>query len=555
LSTADVRPLGQTGEVDSWSAALLLLEDVPSPSEQLRSSSTDAAEKIHAVLASKGLTLYQASQQSIALYGKSSRYFLPHNLYYDLRQETFTPSVFQVVALSRISQYRIEDWLRVLGIDLENIPRLQALLSRKRTALIDDSLTDRDASVPWVRSRVFQYSLSSIAPLSKLLEPVGLRRISSLPGVGASKFAYAKIGDQDALGFPELLPGSIVRADPDLVARALPEKDGRPSGRIFLVEHNKGLFCSRLSRIQENVVIPIGVELSYAHIELRVPAEAKLHGVVDLEIRSLCKPTYPQVPTDLARLWTPMPLAEKRTLPQLLATARIKAGLSFREAAAATRTISNALGDDRYRISATSICDYEVVGTPPRALHKLVTLCCIYGLTFQTLLRSIGLPLEHAGTENIPDRLTGRLLLPELKEASAHDGFLGKLLEISKAVPFFLRNAISPLVGLPDISLDDLFWIGGEKQVFHPYIANGVVAIVNRRKKTPSHLPAKPAWKQPVYLLMQRDGTYMCACCGIENNMLVIHPYTEYVPRTLQFRHRKEIEVVGQVVAVARRLL
>src|SRR5262249_995703 len=192
-----------------------------------------------------------------------------------------------------------------------------------------------------------------------------------------------KRGDQDALGFPELLPGSIVRADPDLTAEFLPEKGGRSSHRIFLVEHNKGLFCSRLHRVQENVIVPIGVELSYAHIELRVPREARLHGVVDLEIRSLSKPTCPQVPNDLAKLWRRVPLLGQQTFHQLLTTARINAGLSFREAAAATRTISNVLGDERYRISATSICDYEVLGTPPRALHKIVTLCCTYGLSFQ----------------------------------------------------------------------------------------------------------------------------------------------------------------------------
>src|SRR5215831_18240661 len=118
---------------------------MPSRFRQPPASSVDVAERIHAILASKGLTLYQASQQSIVLYGKSSPYFLPHNLYYDLRQETFTPSIFQICALSRISRYRIQDWLHVLGIDLENIPRLQAQLSRKRSALIDDSLTDADA--------------------------------------------------------------------------------------------------------------------------------------------------------------------------------------------------------------------------------------------------------------------------------------------------------------------------------------------------------------------------------------------------------------------------
>ena len=49
------------------------------------------------------------------LYGRSSPYFVPHNLYYDLTNETFSPSLHQLFALSRVSGYRLNDWLRVFG--------------------------------------------------------------------------------------------------------------------------------------------------------------------------------------------------------------------------------------------------------------------------------------------------------------------------------------------------------------------------------------------------------------------------------------------------------
>jgi hypothetical protein len=533
---------------------------VPSRSGLSSSTTVELTERIHAILASKGLTLYQASQQSIALYGRSSPYFLPHNLYYDLRHATFTPSIFQVFALSRISGYRISDWLRVFGIDLNDVPRLQALLPRKRTALVDHTLTDDQAWVQWFRSRAGHNSGPAIAPLSLLLEPVGFRKISSLPGAGTSKFIYAKIGVQDALAFPDVLPGSIVRADPELIGVSFPRNNGRISSRIFLLEHCKGLFCCRVRRVRENIIVPVGTKLSYAPVELRVPSQAKLLGVVDFEIRSLVKAVCPEVPNELAKLWQPAPLFEDDTVRQLLIRGRTNAGLSLREAAAAARTVSDMLADDRYRISPSSICDYEAQCTPPRGLHKIVTHCCIYGLILHSFMRSVRIPVEQAGTEAMPDRLAGRSSSEESRlqelaaDASLHPGLLEHLLEVCEEIPFFLRTAVASFVGLGKISIADFLSIGGDRQSPHPYLAKALLAVVNRRRKTPFHFPSKPVWKQPAYLLLKRDGSYLGACCDIEKNTLVVHPYTEQFHGALQFRYRKDIEVLGQIVAIVRRI-
>jgi hypothetical protein len=117
------------------------------------SANVPLAERIQSILSSKGLTLYRVSQQSAALYGQSSPYFLPHNLYYDLRVGSFIPSIHQITALSRISGYRLADWLRVFGFSLEDITRLQVLLPPKRTILLDTSLTDSDDWVSWFQNR------------------------------------------------------------------------------------------------------------------------------------------------------------------------------------------------------------------------------------------------------------------------------------------------------------------------------------------------------------------------------------------------------------------
>jgi len=76
---------------------------------------------------------------------------------------------------------------------------------------------------------------------------------------------YVKIGREDALAFPDLLPGSIVRVNPEISEGLLSEEDGRALGRIFLIEHSKGLCCCRLRWQGKNRIIPLSSHLPYAY--------------------------------------------------------------------------------------------------------------------------------------------------------------------------------------------------------------------------------------------------------------------------------------------------
>jgi hypothetical protein len=528
---------------------------VPVRPRQHSPANVDLAEKIQSILASKGLTLYQVSQRSQVLYGRSSPHFLPHNLYYDLRCGPFKPSIYQVFTLSRISGYRLRDWLRVFGFDLEDIPRLQALLPCKRTVVLDSPLTDPNTWVPWLRNKANNLPAPSIAPLARLLEPTRPMRVGSMPDISNRGFLYAKIGREDALAFPDLLPGSIVRVNPRFSDGLVLQKHSPISSRTFLIEHSKGFFCCRARVVGNGVVMPVSTLLSYAQVELQFPMEAKFLGVADLEIRPLINVEEPVVPQELARHWRPHPLTVEGKFGQVLRRARGKRNLSLREAATMSRRIDDILAEDRYFASPSSLCDYEVLNTPPRSFHKIITLCSLYGLTLQTLLQAIGIDMERAGTEPMPDHSVDNMSQPDAADNPDGAGFLEQLLERCGEVPFFLRESIAPLSGLEDPSLEDLFWVGGKHDVLHPYLANGLLALVNRRRRRPFHFSSKPLWQQPLYLLLKRDGTYLCACCGIENGTLIVHPYSQHFHRPEQFRYHHDVEVVGEIVMIARRLV
>ena len=516
----------------------------------------DVAERLRAILASKGLTLYQVSQKSEVLYGHSSPYFLPHNLYYDLRSGTFTLSIQQLAALSRVSGYRLNDWVRAFGFDLQDIVRLQVLLPSKRTVLLNSTLDDAQAFVPWFESKSFHNPTPAMAPLSELLEFKHCSRLGVLKIIRGNRL-YAKIGYEDTLAFPELLPGSIVRVNGNFSNDYVLKRNGRTSNDLFLIEHSKGFYCCRLQVIEDRLIVPVSTQLPYGQVELRVPEEARNLGVVDLEIRSLVRAEHPEVTVDLARHWRPMTLGEPSKLGQLLRNSRIKMNLSLRDASALSRRAADLLRNQQYFVSSSSLSDYEALDTPPRHFHKAITLCSLYGLQFNSFLRTIGIEPESLGQEVIPDRFVGRTFLQDCIPCNMDDhptGFLAELLRESADIPFFLCGSLEALSGISEVSLHDCFWVGGEPNPLHPYLRKALVVIVNRRKRKPIHFRSKPLWEQPLYVLQKRDGTYLCACCALESGSLVVHPYSQEFYRATRLRYHDDAEIVGQVVTIARKL-
>jgi hypothetical protein len=234
--------------------------------------------------------------------------------------------------------------------------------------------------------------------------------------------------------------------------------------------------------------------------------------------------------------------------------------LSFRDVSALSRHIATELGDDQYFTAPGTLSDYEALDTPPRHIHKAITLCTVYGLHFSTFLKSIGLHLDQAGEYPIPDNFVPQKFATRSRGGTNEidepmgNGFLEQLMSRSGDMPFFLHQSLPILSAIATPSLHDFFWVGGKQNALHPLLVNGFLVIVNRHRKKPAHFRSKPLWQQPLYVLLRRDGTYMCACCSLENGSLVIHPYSPDYQRPEQLRNRYDAEVIGEIVTIARRL-
>jgi hypothetical protein len=528
------------------------------------------ADRARGILRAQGLTLYKAAAITRANYPRQPGYHLPRNLYFQLHSATWSPTIQQLLALSRLTGYRLADWLAIFGFHLDGISRVQIRLCQPRTVLLDSTVYDSHASLRWFQDRSTSTVSPPIAPLSQLLEPVDSQPIAGLLTKGTGPYVYAKIGRQDVYAFPDLAPGSIVRADARFAIRSERKRNAEFAKAIFLVEHSRGICCCRLHFGTKNRITLRSTELPFASVELELGSEARILGIVDMEVRPLPsrkRRTTPwcaerEVARDLTRLWTPAPFDVGFTAREAafrIRNARQRAGLSLRQASEMSRGIAGAFEDRRYFASPGSLSEFEATSIPPRHIHKLFTLSILYSLRFDQLLQWFGLGQDEARLAAIPaewmvpaKKFLAKKATPIIRGEGSSGGFVANTLKRLGELPLFLRKSVGSLSGLEDISLRDVYWVGGNRETMHPLLNGALFVILDRRKRRPRIFPRKGAWGQPLYLLRKRDGSYLMASCGMEDGAIVLHPYTdEFVPQE-RLRKTADAEVVGQIVTVIR---
>jgi hypothetical protein len=522
----------------------------------------DRAEQVRRILTSRDLTLYRASQQSAEIFGRASRFHIPHNLYYDVADPSLIPTIHQILALSHITNYRLYDWLAVFGFDLHHISRLQLLIPRQRTTLLDSSVYDAHAWIPWFGDRPNTGRVPPIAPVGQFLASATARRAAELLALNKRRFLYAKVGEGDLHASPPLAPGSIVRVDERRSGELVSEGKINSTPRFFLVEHGSGFTCSQLLALEKDRIMLHVPERPCAQLELRLGKEARILGVVDAELRPIRANHNARILHRSAAQPKLQPLNIQTSLKDLLKSARLRVGLSFREASGMSRWVASTLSDKLYFAAPSTLSDYETLSAPPRHIQKIITLCVLYCIDFEGFLRSCGLPLDQGGHEPIPDELVPRQPPNRSYDLQAsnkqehlpeHGGLLDSLLKQWEEIPLFLRHCLNEITGLKNFSLSDVFWVGGDKVPSHPLLSNATFVVVNRRVKNPAQ--SKTACESPLSVLLRRDGSYLCSCCALHQGNLVVRAYPSGRFATQQFKNGIDAEVVGQVTTILRRIL
>jgi hypothetical protein len=491
-----------------------------------------------------------------------SRCRIPRNFHNDLVTTALSPDIFQLFTLSAVSGYRLADWLSLFGFFPDEISHLQLSLPAKRTTLISGTRY-RSQSEFWF-SAPPGWSADSICPLVQFLRTLELQRASRANSNEHESYLYARVGREDAFAFPDLLPGSLVRVDTRSPECRLPVRIGSVSHSIFVVEHARGLVCCRLLRVDEKRFAPQASELLYAQVPLEFGNEARLVGVIDLELRRF-SPTgateAPQVPPELATFWKPEPLVTERTkeLGGWIRAMRVRSGLHLREASYQSARIAELLQDSRYFIARGSLSAYERLERPPRHVHKIFSLCALYGLALEAFLEKLGLPLAQSGRDSFPNDLLPKFSSPPFlrtrKGTSVPFGSssLADLVAQSQDLPPFLASALRQ-TGESVLSVHDIFWVGGSRGAFHSRLRAPLFAAVDRRRKRPNTTGRLPNPEQSIYILLRRDGRFLCGRTALEGGDLLVQSFSDGVSKPVRLRNRLDAEVVGQVVGVIRRV-
>ena len=467
-----------------------------------------------------------------------------------MRRASFSPSLHQLFSLSVLTGYRLTDWVRLFGFSLDTGVRFQAAWPCNRTVELDSHIYHPEAEIPWFEEAPSVALGSDLSPLNRWLSG---RKLVSLQELARPKsgFRYFKIGSDDAYAYPDLLPGSIVRVNPRIDMKTLLGETVRD--RILAIEHSSGVTCSHARLNNVGKIILCSKQLPYTPAELTLGTQARILGVVDLEIRRLAFSAAPTVSSRNAQQW---PLeALDRSEPcfgEYLRRARLRSNLSFKAASERIREVARALLHANYFCSPSFLSDIEASGRFPRHIHKLISLSALYCVSALELAARAGLPVGTAGKEAMPLGLNGSIREGMRTDSGSNFPFLRAVEDRFEEIPFFLHNALLSLTGLPYPSVRDIFWAGATADLTHPYLRDAVFLAVNRKSKQPAPLLSSPLWAQPLYVIELRNGHRLCATCSLHGETLLIRPCTAIRGTPLRLRNHADAEVLGRVVALVR---
>ncbi len=360
------------------------------------------ARLIANILRQSGHTVAQLSTGTGKRYGSRSPYFIPPTFLFKLRRGV-TPHICQIAALSESTGYRFVDWMRVLGFDLHQIPRLQVELHPERTVL----LTPIELATASFQSRSLRSQASTCFQRGENMWPA------------TGRYALAKIGSRDALASPKLIPGMIVRVDRCYRQRMDGAGVSSRQELLWLVEQPGGLTCCHLRWINRYQVVLLPSRPPLGSLPLSLPAEARILGIVDLEEG----PATPEMSHFRAGAtpcecpdWSSFGRKEMR-FSGLLRAARCRTGLTFRAAHQLTAAVARILACRDYAIGLGLLSDYEAMGRLPRHIAKIISLCITYCLDIRQLMEAAGvhvddvnkmpLPALHSFVASRPDVVSG----------------------------------------------------------------------------------------------------------------------------------------------------
>ncbi len=245
---------------------------------------------------------------------------------------------------------------------------------------------------------------------------------------------------------------------------------------------------------------------------------------------------------------------------QKMRRVRERLRLRYRDVEHASQRIASQYGNNEFLIGLSRLSDIENKGTVP-SLHKLYSLCAIYGLDFTTALCWYGVDLEQLSIDAVrfAHNQTRTFDLPASERASVNlpleldDNFDLRVTNyFSRHIKRWGKVSIGLLNSL-DLRRYRYAFIGTEDWSMYPILPPGSFVQVDETKKRIAKEGWNNEYEKPIYFLEHRHG-FRCGWCSYQNGFLLVQPHSASYESPVIYSYPGEVEIIGQIVGAAMRL-
>ena len=216
----------------------------------------------------------------------------------------------------------------------------------------------------------------------------------------------------------------------------------------------------------------------------------------------------------------------------------------------------------RFYVSAARLAQIENDNAIP-SMFKTFTLATVYGLSFNEILSRYGVDSDRthsyraeiglSATRPVSaelHNLTTKVTIPVRLDPT----FKWETTQlINRVVAFWGEIPAAFLLGC-NPRVHTYAYIGLEDRTMCPLLRPGSLVMVDGERRDIVGVGWNNEYDRPIYLVELRSG-YLCGWCSVSDSHVTVlsHPISKVPPRT--FSLATEAEVIGQVVAVAMRLV
>jgi transcriptional regulator with XRE-family HTH domain len=241
---------------------------------------------------------------------------------------------------------------------------------------------------------------------------------------------------------------------------------------------------------------------------------------------------------------------------------RHRLGITTREVEEFSRRIAEDRGNEEFTISNAWLTQLENKNSVP-SIYKLFSLSVIYRAKFVDLLSIFGVELEdtvryhstlplhntHLASIEVSDRERAIRFPVRFDRGFQVEAtsLISRMVEVWGEVPIALIQRL-------DVRNCQYGFIGMDDRTMDPLLRPGSFVQIDSHRRRVAVCGWRTELDRPIYFVELREG-YACSWCEAHDSNLTLIPHPLSGCALRQFAYPTEAEIIGQVTAVAMRLV